>query len=130
MAKDVNKDELMDDFEDDSLELDDDSELSFDDEEEDLILDDEDEDLIPSVLYKGISKPKTEDDWRQLLLEASSDGVPEYRMEDTYKEGDLIFHPKFGLGVVSKVITPKKMEVVYEASRKLMAMNVQPPAKE
>jgi hypothetical protein len=34
------------------------------------------------------------------------------------------------LGVVSKVITPKKMEVVYEASRKLMAMNVQPPAKE
>ncbi|SMC24894.1 hypothetical protein SAMN02746041_02136 [Desulfacinum hydrothermale DSM 13146] len=127
MVKDVDKDGLMDDFEDDSVDLDGGEDLNFEDGEEDLILDDE-EDLIPSVLYKGITKPKTEDDWRQLLLEASADGVPEYRMEDTYKEGDLILHPVFGLGVVSKVITAKKMEVVYDTTKKLMAMNVQPPA--
>ncbi len=126
MAKEMDKDNLIDDYEDEALDLDADPGLDFEDDEEDLILDEE-EDLIPSVLYKGITKPKTEDDWRQLLLEASSEGVPEYRIEDTYKEGDLILHPVFGLGVVSKVITPKKMEVVYENTKKLMAMNVVPP---
>jgi len=38
--------------------------------DEDLLLEDgeEDEDMLPSVLYKGITRPKTDDDWRQLLL--------------------------------------------------------------
>jgi hypothetical protein len=39
----------------------------------------------------------------------------------------LIMHPVLGLGVVSKVITPKKMEVIFENSKKLMAMNMTPP---
>ncbi len=128
MAEDLEKEQMMDDFEDeDNLEFDDSSDLDFDDEEDLLGEEDDDEELIPSVLYKGIAKPKTEDDWRQLLMEASREGVPEYQITDTYKEGDLILHPQFGLGVVSKVVSPRKMEVVYDMSKKLMAMNMTPP---
>ncbi|MDY6909888.1 MAG: hypothetical protein SWC40_08120 [Thermodesulfobacteriota bacterium] len=127
MAEDLEKQQMMDDFDDeDNLEFDDSSDLDFDDEE-DLLGEEDDEELIPSVLYKGIAKPKTEDDWRQLLMEASREGVPEYRITDTYKEGDLILHPQFGLGVVSKVVSPRKMEVVFDMSKKLMAMNMTPP---
>lgn len=103
-----------------------DSELDFDDEDV-LLEDDEDDDIVPSVLYKGVTKPKTEDEWRQLLLEASKEGVPEYLISGSYAEGDLILHASFGLGVVSKVLTQHKMEVVYDLSNKLMAMGTLPP---
>jgi hypothetical protein len=87
---------------------------------------DDDEDMLPSVLYKGITKPKTDEDWRQLLLDASRDGVPAYKISDSYREGALLLHQDFGLGVVTKVISPRKMEVIFENSKKLMAMNIVP----
>ncbi len=128
--KNMDDDQLMDDFEDQGeMEFSQGEELDFAADEE-LLLDEEgEEDYTPSVLYKGVSKPKTEDDWRQLLLEAGSEGVPEYKMGETYKDGMLIKHPNFGLGVVSKVISQHKMEVVFDVNKKLMAMNVAPPEK-
>ncbi len=120
-------DQMMDDFEEDSgLEFEQTDELDFTGEDDLLLDENEDDDDIPSVLYKGITRPKTEEDWRQLLLEASREGVPEYKISDNYREGVLVIHPAFGLGVVSKVISPRKMEVVFESSRKLMAMSVAP----
>ncbi|MDR3557359.1 MAG: hypothetical protein P4L55_21600 [Syntrophobacteraceae bacterium] len=129
--KDMEGDQMMDDFEDDSgLEFEQTDELDFAGEE-DLLLEetDEDEELVPSVLYKGISRPKTDEDWRQLLMEASREGVPEYNIADAYKEGALLLHPAFGLGVVAKLISSRKIEVIFENSKKLMAMNVAPPSQ-
>jgi hypothetical protein len=128
--KNMNDDQLMEEFDDEGggLEFDQGDELDFT-EEEDLLIDEgDDEEMIPSVLYKGVSRPKTDEDWRQLLLEASREGVPEYQMRDSYREGDLVIHPQFGLGVVSKVNSPRKMEVIFETSKKLMAMSIAPPA--
>lgn len=129
--KDMDNDQMMDDFEDDSgLEFEHTDELDFTGED-DLMLEEneDDEDVVPSVLYKGITRPKTDEDWRQLLLEAGTEGVPEYRIADGYREGALIMHTTFGLGVVTKVISPRKMEVIFENSKKLMAMNVVPPTR-
>jgi len=111
--------------EDQGLEFDQGEELDFGGDD-DLLLDEteEDEDLTPSVLYKGVSRPKTDEDWRQLLLEASKESVPTYQISDSYGEGALLIHPQFGFGVVSKVISPRKMEVIFENNKKLMAMNV------
>jgi hypothetical protein len=129
VKKNMDDDNLMEDFDDDSgLEFDQGDELDFAGEDDLLSEDMEDEeDIAPSVLYKGISRPKTDEDWRQLLMEASRGGVPVYQISDGYKEGDLIIHRDFGLGVVSKVISPKKMEVIFETSKKLMAQNLTPP---
>lgn len=128
MAKDLEDDQLMQDFDDEGdLGFDQGEELDFAGDEDLLMEEGEEDDLLPSVLYKGVSRPKTDEDWRQLLLEASREGVPTYLMTETYKEGGLILHPQFGLGVVSKVISARKMEVIYENSKKLMAMNVTPP---
>ena len=126
--KNIEDDQLMEDFDDEGgLGFDQGDELDFTGEEDLLLEETEDEDVMPSVLYKGVSRPKTDDDWRQLLMEASKEGVPVYHMSDTYREGDLIIHPQFGLGVVSKVISPRKSEVIYESSKKLMAMNITQP---
>lgn len=127
--KSIDEDGLIEEFDDEGgLEFDQGDELDFAGED-DLLTEDmeEEEDLAPSVLYKGISRPKTDEDWRQLLMEASQDGVPAYQISEGYREGDLIVHPEFALGVVSKVISPKKMEVIFERSKKLMAQNVIPP---
>lgn len=128
--KKMDHDPLIEEFDEDTgLEFDQQDELDFAADEELLLEDgDEEEDLVPSVLYKGVTRPKTEDDWRQLLLEAPKEGVPAYALSDTYSEGDLLLHPLFGIGVVSKVLSPRKIEVVFETSKKLMAMNVTPPA--
>ena len=129
VKKNIEDDPIIEEFDDDGgLEFDQQDELDFA-TDEDLLIDegDEEEDLVPSVLYKGVSRPKTEDDWRQLLMEASREGVPTYQLSDTYREGSLILHPLFGLGVVSKVISTRKMEVIFENSKKLMAMNLTPP---
>lgn len=129
VKKNIDDENLMEDFDDDSgLEFDQGDELDFAGED-DLLSEDmeDDEDIAPSVLYKGISRPKTDEDWRQLLMEASRGGVPVYQISDNYREGDLIIHPDFGLGVVSKVISPKKMEVIFESSKKLMAQSLTPP---
>ena len=124
--KNMDSDQLMEDFEDSStLEYEHGDELDFAADDDMLIEEgEEDEELVPSVLYKGISRPKTDEDWRQLLLEASREGVPEYKLSESYKEGALLRHGQFGLGVVSKVIAPRKMEVIFESSKKLMAMNI------
>lgn len=120
---------IIEEFDDDgSLEFDQQDELDFA-ADEDLLLEEgeDEEDLVPSVLYKGVSRPKTDDDWRQLLLEASRENVPTYQLAEMYREGMLIIHPQFGLGVVAKVISPHKIEVIFETSKKLMAMNLTPP---
>lgn len=128
MAKNIEDDQLMEAFDDDSgLGFDQTDDLDFTSDEDMLIEEGDEEDISPTVLYKGISRPKTDEDWRQLLLDASREGVPGYQMTENYREGDLIVHQNFGLGVVSKVISARKMEVIYETSKKLMAMNVIPP---
>jgi len=129
--KDMESDPMIDDFEDDSgLEFEQTDELDFA-AEDDLLLDEseDDEDLLPSVLYKGITRPKTDDDWRQLLLDASREGIPAYKISDNYREGALLLHPSFGIGVVTKVISPRKMEVIFENSKKLMAMSIVTPSQ-
>jgi hypothetical protein len=128
MAKNLEDDQLIQDFDDEGdLGFDQGEELDFAGDEDLLMEEGDEDDLLPSVLYKGVSRPKTDEDWRLLLLEASREGVPTYLMTETYKEGGLILHPQFGLGVVSKVISARKMEVIYETTKKLMAMNVTPP---
>ena len=129
VKKNMEDDPIIEEFDDDGgLEFDQQDELDFT-ADEDLLLDegDEEEDHVPSVLYKGVSRPKTDEDWRQLLMEASQEGVPTYQLSDTYSEGSLILHPLFGLGVVSKVISPHKIEVIFESSKKLMAMKLTQP---
>lgn len=128
--KDMEDSPIIEEFDDDgSLEFDQQDELDFAGDEDLLLEEGEDEeDLVPSVLYKGVSRPKTDDDWRQLLLEASRENVPTYQLAEMYRDGMLIIHPQFGLGVVAKVISPHKIEVIFETSKKLMAMNLTPHA--
>ncbi|MGC8719605.1 MAG: hypothetical protein ACP5TY_06315 [Thermodesulforhabdaceae bacterium] len=125
--------EMMEDLEldsDDEESVVPDVELVYDEGEE-LIMSDEiepEEEPLPSVLF-GISRPKTDEEWFALLQNAQTEGIPLYSISESYQEGNLINHPLFGVGVVAKVRTPRKMEVIFKDKegkmvKKLMAMNI------
>jgi hypothetical protein len=51
-----------------------------------------------------------------------------YAMGATYSPGELILHEQFGLGLVTRALTGKKMEVVFQDTSRLMVMNYTPHA--
>lgn len=59
------------------------------------------------------SAPSPEDAWTKLVAQAGGSPVTAYRMSDTYTEGNLVQHPKFGLGVVQKVTSPQKANILF-----------------
>jgi len=46
-----------------------------------------------------------------------------YQMSTCFTEGDLISHPKFGLGCVETIKPPNKIEVRFEEGKKLLLHN-------
>ncbi len=66
---------------------------------------------------------KNSKDWKKYITQVDTSQAKNYSIHDRYEKGDLISHEKFGLGIVCKILTPKKMEVFFEDGRKLMAMN-------
>ncbi len=43
-----------------------------------------------------------------------------YDMQSRYKVGNLVQHPKFGLGLVKGLIVPNKVEILFEEGLKLL----------
>ncbi len=50
--------------------------------------------------------------------------VKPYRMQDPYKVNDVIQHPSFGLGYVERIVSEKRMDVLFNDAVKSMAMNI------
>ncbi len=61
--------------------------------------------------------------WKESVGKKEASSAKQYMMSDAYEVDDLIDHRKFGMGVVTNVITPKKIEVLFEEGYKCMATN-------
>ncbi|APG28224.1 hypothetical protein A7E78_10425 [Syntrophotalea acetylenivorans] len=59
-------------------------------------------------------------EWQALQPTMNPAKATDYSMDATYKVNALINHPKFGLGVVQRVVGPQKVEVLFEDGRKMM----------
>lgn len=54
----------------------------------------------------------------------SSSGTPEkYSIRGDYKVGELVSHPKFGVGLVHSVIDNTKVEILFKSVLKNLVMN-------
>lgn len=49
----------------------------------------------------------------------TADAVP-YSLSGCYREGELLDHPTFGLGVVTELVLPDKIEVLFRQESKLL----------
>jgi NTP pyrophosphatase (non-canonical NTP hydrolase) len=61
--------------------------------------------------------------WKETLAKKDLAIVKPYTMADSYEIEDVINHNKFGMGIVTHLITPQKMEVLFEDGYKCMVCN-------
>ncbi|MEZ4599500.1 MAG: hypothetical protein R2940_06900 [Syntrophotaleaceae bacterium] len=59
-------------------------------------------------------------EWQDLRPRLNGSAATDYSMTSSYKVKDLIDHPVFGIGIVQRVAGPQKIEVLFEAGKKMM----------
>jgi hypothetical protein len=64
--------------------------------------------------------------WKETLAKRDLGLAKPYIMTSSYETDDIIDHSKFGMGIVTHVITPQKMEVLFEEGYKFMVLNFTP----
>lgn len=60
------------------------------------------------------------EEWETVVGQVDPAPGKPYSMERTFRVGELVRHPTFGMGVVKAVLPPAKMEVLFQAGRKLL----------
>lgn len=63
---------------------------------------------------------KTEALFDELVAGRDRSKALAYSITGIYKEGDLLEHPIFGLGVISETVMPNKIEVLFQLESKLL----------
>jgi hypothetical protein len=62
--------------------------------------------------------------WEHAIAGKPSSAFTAYRISLTFGPGDLVKHPKFGDGVVAKVIDPTKVEILFKDGPRTMAQGM------
>jgi hypothetical protein len=62
--------------------------------------------------------------WEHAIAGKPSSAFTAYRVSLTFGQGDLIHHPKFGDGVVARVIDQTKVEILFKDGPRTMAQGV------
>ena len=76
---------------------------------------------------KTASAKSTADVWKEEINRAEAIAAKPYTLDGRYEEGEKVDHRSFGLGMVKKLISPDKMEVLFEDELKLMIRGIVPP---
>jgi hypothetical protein len=119
---------------DDALDEEQEEELFLDEEEEfpeeELELEEEIEPTEEAGARRGPSPVRavdvSEEDFRAKLATADASTATPYVMRGDFSAGELVLHPQFGVGIVAAIVGPKKMQVVFQETSKLLVMNYAP----
>ena len=81
----------------------------------------------PPVAAKKVTAKKTptlkvtgQKEWQDMRQKLEEAQTIAYAMDSSFKVNTVIKHPVFGLGLVEKIIAPRKIEVLFEEGRKLL----------
>lgn len=66
------------------------------------------------------------DVWKEEMDRAEALAAKPYTLDGLYEEGEKVDHRSFGLGMVKKLISPDKMEVLFEDELKIMIRGIVP----
>lgn len=62
--------------------------------------------------------------WEKAIAGKAVSEFKNYRVDQTFSEGDLIRHKKFGDGVVTRVLDPKKVEILFKDEPRTLAQGL------
>ena len=60
------------------------------------------------------------EEWEMAMEEAKGAPIRVYAQDGSFGEGEKVDHSTFGKGLITKLIKPNKMEVIFEEGTKLM----------
>jgi hypothetical protein len=75
---------------------------------------------VPGAPRKPKAVQQDEQQWQELAEQLQAGQTVPYSMESTFKKGQAVNHPVFGVGVVMELVPPNKVEILFEAGRKLL----------
>src|SRR5262245_34578614 len=62
--------------------------------------------------------------WEKAIAGKAVTDFKSYRVDQTFAEGDLIRHKKFGDGVVTRILDPKKVEILFKDEPRTLAQGL------
>jgi hypothetical protein len=62
--------------------------------------------------------------WEKAIAGKGVHEFKNYRVDELFNEGDLIRHKKFGDGVVTRIIDPKKVEILFKDEPRTLAQGL------
>jgi len=65
-----------------------------------------------------------EKSWERATLGKTANEFKPYRVDQLFNEGDLIRHKKFGDGVVTRILDPKKVEILFKDEPRTLAQGL------
>jgi hypothetical protein len=65
-----------------------------------------------------------EKSWEKAIAGKAVSDFKNYRVDQTFAEGDLIRHKKFGDGVVTRILDPKKIEILFRDEPRTLAQGL------
>lgn len=65
-----------------------------------------------------------EKSWEKAIAGKAVNEFRQYRVDQTFAEGDLIRHKKFGDGVVTRILDPKKVEILFKDEPRTLAQGL------
>lgn len=61
--------------------------------------------------------------WEEFFAKHGERNAKPYEFRDTYRENAIVFHPKFGKGYVSEVVSESKVEITFGDARRILVHN-------
>jgi hypothetical protein len=61
--------------------------------------------------------------WEEFFAKHGEKNAKPYEFRDTYRENAILFHPKFGKGYVSEVVSESKVEITFADARRILVHN-------
>lgn len=74
----------------------------------------------PGAARKPKAVQQDEEQWQEFAAQSHAGQAVPYRMDSSFKKGEVVSHPTFGAGLVVEVLPPNKVEILFEAGRKLL----------
>jgi hypothetical protein len=62
--------------------------------------------------------------WEKATLGKTASEFKNYRVDQTFAEGDLVRHKKFGDGIVTRILDAKKVEVLFKDEPRTLAQGL------
>jgi hypothetical protein len=61
--------------------------------------------------------------WEEFFAKHGEKNAKPYEFRDSYRENAIVFHPKFGKGYVSEVVSESKVEITFTDARRILVHN-------